>query len=268
MSVLRRMATMTVLAGAVLGASLTPTALASTSPLGVSVTPSVTRLTEPGSIDVQYCATNNYAPADETTATDRVELRGREYRTPGPTLLDAFLVRGSVTPGNSLCSTKTYNFDCATAAGQYEFTGVAANAAHAQNVARVFVRVIASRTCGPVLRLTSDCTPFDDFVFYTYTFGPGATTGLSSLSYSYAGASQTWTGSIGSAWAQGTASGGGPNSYVESGELSENPAGSYQFRIRVEIGNTPGTLTVSDGTHSNQAAVPDGQGVSDYCPEP
>jgi hypothetical protein len=265
MALLRRAVFGAMLVGLISVAFLSSSAMATVSATSVtaSVSPDASAVTEPGSVNVQFCATNSTSPGSETPQSDHLTLQGREFRS---TQLDAFTARGVETPGNSLCQTKTYTYDCSATPGTYKFYATGINNAGQHNQARANVVVTRTASCGTSLTLTSTCTPFDDFVYYSYSFGPG-TPGLSSLSYTYA-SSDTFQGSIGSSWAYATSdTGGSPLSYVQTGVLSESSSGNYTFEMRIEIGHTPGTLTVSDGTNSVSAAVPDGQTVNTYCPE-
>ena len=121
------------------------------------------------------------------------------------------------------------------------------------------------------LTLVGECTPFNDSVFYAFTFGPGATPALTSLSYTYTapadsgiGPPDTFTGTIMSTETSAT-TGPSPLSFIRSVGLTEIVPGTYRFEMRIGIGETPGPLTVSDGTHTATAAVPDGSTAIVFC---
>ena len=120
------------------------------------------------------------------------------------------------------------------------------------------------------LTFISACTPFDDFAYYTYTFGPGATSGLTSLSYTYTAAGLppyqgTYQGTIMFA-AKSATIGPSPLSHVRSLRLTES-TGTYRFEMRLLDNLTPGTLTVSDAIHTASAPTPVRSTVTVYCAE-
>jgi hypothetical protein len=115
------------------------------------------------------------------------------------------------------------------------------------------------------LSITFSCNTFEDFYVYSFAFGPGAPSGLTSLSYIFA----TPAGFYAGTQAQGTVVPGAtatvassapayPNSYVRTNRLTETSAGTYTFNMEVEFELTPATLTVSAGVSGTTDVPPAG----------
>ena len=118
------------------------------------------------------------------------------------------------------------------------------------------------QSSGAQLTFVSECTPFDDSVYYTYTFGPGAVS--ANLTYTYTTASGTYGGTVTTAQTAAS-SGPSPHNYVRSLGLNQVAPGTYSFEMHINYGTTPGTLTVTDGSSTSSAPTPAASTAVIYC---